>query len=107
MFLPPTRRQSILRSLTNPTNRSIRFAALLAIVALGGTVLATTNSSASALGRMLYARAATVIAGGATASETKAAHHDHAFATRGCGKLNAWLPRAARTRPRVWQTVAC
>ena len=100
MFVSPTRRQSILRSLTNPKNRSLRFT-LIVIIVLGGTVLATTNSSASALGRMLYARAAKVIAGGATVSETKAAHSEHAFANEATESASMATARRAHTATRL------
>ncbi|HEU4794452.1 MAG TPA: kelch repeat-containing protein, partial [Pyrinomonadaceae bacterium] len=102
----PTRRPSALRPLTNltnnPTKRWLRFA-LLASVALAATVLATTNTSASALGRMLYARAATVIAGGAIAPDAKAAHHDHAFAPEAAAAENSTMAteRRAHTATRL------
>src|ERR1051326_7539986 len=75
-MLPPTRRQSTRRTLTTRTNRSLRLAALIAIVAFGATALATTNSSASSLSRMFFAKAASMIGAGPAA---KAASSDHAL----------------------------
>src|SRR5829696_7050573 len=97
-MLAPTRRHSILRALTNPTNRSLRFAALIAIIAIGGTVLATSNSSASSLGRSLYARAATLVA---TGPEAKAAHNDHALAAAETESSTMVTERRAHTATRL------
>jgi Bacterial Ig-like domain (group 3)/MBG domain (YGX type)/Galactose oxidase, central domain len=74
-MLPPTRPQSTLRTLTTRTNRSIRLAALIALVALAGTAFAATNSSASSLGRMFFAKTASIIAGGPTAPNASSSDH--------------------------------
>ncbi|HJT65462.1 MAG TPA: kelch repeat-containing protein, partial [Pyrinomonadaceae bacterium] len=77
-MLPPTRRPSTRRALATRTHRSSRLAALIVLVALAGTALATTNSSASSLSRLLFAKAASII--GAEPTAAKASSSDHALA---------------------------
>jgi len=77
-MLPPTRPQSTLRTFTTRTNRFVRLTALIALVALAATALAATNTSASSLGRMFFAKAASIIAGGPTTPH--ASTSDHALA---------------------------
>jgi len=77
-MLPPTPSRSILRSLTTRKNQPFRLAAMVALIAIAGTAMAATNSSASVMGRMLYTRAASIV-GGAAPADVKAAHADHAL----------------------------
>ncbi|HEX5832479.1 MAG TPA: kelch repeat-containing protein, partial [Pyrinomonadaceae bacterium] len=72
----PTVPQSIRRSLTTKTSRSFRLAAVTLLIAVAGTALAATNSSASSLGRLLFAKATSMGA----APVLKAAHANHALA---------------------------
>ncbi|HXQ70434.1 MAG TPA: kelch repeat-containing protein, partial [Pyrinomonadaceae bacterium] len=57
----------------------MRLLALIALLAIACTALAATNSSASSLGRLLFAKATSIVAGGSAPVETKAAHADHAL----------------------------
>src|SRR4026208_1661175 len=74
----PTRTQSTRRTFASKTISPVRLAALVALIAIAGTALAT-NSSASSLGRMLFARATSLVTGSAAPTDLKAAHADHAL----------------------------
>src|SRR5690348_2140611 len=73
-MLPPNRRPSTLRTLINRTNR---FAALIAVIALATAAFPATNSFASSLSREFFAKAASIIGAGPMAA--KASSSDRAL----------------------------
>ena len=101
-MLPPTHRQSTRRLPSTGTTRSIRFAVLIALIAVAGTALATGSSSASSLSRIFLARAASVFPG----ASAKATQVDEALETEDVQLDDAdWASQSHGHAPCGWSCV--